>query len=356
MTYVEISRDDMHTIRTVTTESAPLAANQVTFRVDRFGLTANNITYGVFGRAMRYWDFFPSSDLAWGRLPVWGFATTVESNASDVQVGDRVYGYFPMGSELVITAGRADGRSVVDVSAHRADLPSPYNRYMFTSHDPAYQAAFEDLQILLWPLFYTSFMVEDFLDDSSNFGADNVVISSASSKTSIGVAFLLKARGASRVVGLTSANSVPFVQQLGCYDDVVAYDEIETLPQATSTYVDVSGNRDVTHRVHHHFGANLTYSMVVGDTHWDHQAELSLPPVGPKPEFLFAPVQMAKRTKDWGRDELETRVAKVWREFTAWCATWLEVRDVHGAEAIAAAYVEVLNGRVAPTVGTVCTW
>ena len=45
--------------------------------------------------------------------------------------------------------------------------------------DPAYRANREDMQILLWPLFYTSFMVEDFLDDNANFGATTTVISSA---------------------------------------------------------------------------------------------------------------------------------------------------------------------------------
>jgi NADPH:quinone reductase-like Zn-dependent oxidoreductase len=352
--YLEIDKRDLHHVQPVDVPSRALGVGDVRFRLERFGMTANNVTYGVFGEAMKYWQFFPGSSDAWGRLPVWGFGTVVESRHAEVPVGQRVYGYWPLGSELVVAAGRLDGRSLVDVSPHRADLPSPYNRYIFTEFDPAYNASREDLQILLWPLFYTSFMVEDFLDDNANFGGTDVVISSASSKTSIGVAFLLRRRGATRVVGLTSAQHVAFVQSLGCYDEVRSYDELEALPVVSTTYVDVSGNRDVLLRLHHHFAEHLTYSMIVGDTHWDHENTVTLPPTGPTPTFLFAPVQIAKRTKDWGRDGLEARVGDAWHAFTEWCDGWLHVTTARGADDVTATYLAVLEGRVGPSDATVC--
>lgn len=352
-TFLEISRASMHEAQMVTLAPADLQEHQVRISVDRFGITANNITYGVFGVAMKYWDFFPASQSAAGRLPVWGFGTVIESRHPEVPVGQRMYGYWPLGTELVVLAGRLDGRSFVDVSAHRHDLPTPYNRYIYTEQDPAYHPDREDLHILLWPLFYTSFMIEDFLDDHANYGADTAVVSSASSKTSIGAAFLLKRRGATKVIGLTSPTHVPFAQSLGCYDEVYTYDEIESIALSTAVYVDVSGNRDVMQRVHHHWNEKLAYSMIVGDTHWDAESALSLPPVGPKPEFLFAPVQMAKRIKDWGRDEMERRVVETWHEFTAWSSAWLTPIDTDGPEALLAAYHDVLNGRVGPTVGIV---
>ena len=52
-----------------------LAAGQVRLAVERFALTANNITYAAFGEAMKYWQVFPAGDAAMGCLPVWGFAT-----------------------------------------------------------------------------------------------------------------------------------------------------------------------------------------------------------------------------------------------------------------------------------------
>jgi len=353
-TYLEINRRDLREADFVHTPTAELAPGQVRFRVDRFGLTANNITYGVMGDAMRYWDFFPALDGARGRLPVWGFGTVVESRHHDVPVGQRAYGYWPLGSELTIDAGRLDGRSVVDVAEHRAQLPSPYNRYIFTEHDPAYRVGFEDIQILLWPLFYTSFVVEDFLDDHAYFAARSTVISSASSKTAIGAAFLAQRRGTGPVVGVTSASNLAFTKGLGCYDIVTTYDAIESLDRDASCYIDIAGNRDVTQRIHHHFGDQLTYSMIVGDTHWDAAAELQLPNVGPKPEFLFAPVQIAKRTKDWGRDGLEERVGESWRLFGDFAQQWLTSDVRTGASAIREGYFDVCDGRIAPSVGVVC--
>ncbi|MGQ4827609.1 DUF2855 family protein, partial [Enterococcus faecalis] len=64
--------------------------------IDKFGLTANNITYGVVGERIGYWNFFPTDDPAFGKIPVWGFATIIDSRHDDVPVGTRLYGYFPM--------------------------------------------------------------------------------------------------------------------------------------------------------------------------------------------------------------------------------------------------------------------
>ena len=61
----EISKDDLHTTRVVHAEPAPLAEGQARLGVRRFGFSANNITYAVFGDLMGYWSFFPS-DEGWG--------------------------------------------------------------------------------------------------------------------------------------------------------------------------------------------------------------------------------------------------------------------------------------------------
>ncbi len=105
-----------------------LAPGEVLLRIDEFALTANNITYAVAGEMMRYWNFFPAPD-GWGRVPVWGFATVVASNHAEVATGERLYGYLPMGSHLLIEAGRVRANQLTDVSAHRVDLPPVYNQF-----------------------------------------------------------------------------------------------------------------------------------------------------------------------------------------------------------------------------------
>jgi hypothetical protein len=69
-----------------------------------------------------------------------------------------------------------------------------------------------DGQALLQPLFMTSFVLDDWLVDSDLFGAELVVLGSASSKTAIGLAHLLTTNQRARVVGLTSERNAEFVR------------------------------------------------------------------------------------------------------------------------------------------------
>ena len=99
---VEVRKAELHDARVTTTEKAPLAEGQVRLAIDSFGLTANNITYAVYGDRMSYWSFFPApSGDEFGVVPMWGFANIAESTIDALPEGDRIYGYFPMGDELV---------------------------------------------------------------------------------------------------------------------------------------------------------------------------------------------------------------------------------------------------------------
>ena len=89
--------------RIETTPLDPIGDGEALLVIHKVALTTNNITYAAFGDAMQYWNFFPSDDPAqWGRVPVWGFATVVESNAAGLAEGERLYDYLPMADELVI--------------------------------------------------------------------------------------------------------------------------------------------------------------------------------------------------------------------------------------------------------------
>src|SRR4029077_13269173 len=142
---------------------------------------------------MSYWDFFPAEE-GWGRIPVWGFAEVARSEAEGVESGTRLYGYLPPSSHLVVTPVDADDAGFVDGSPHRAALPSAYHRYLATDADPFYAATTEDLQMLLRPLFFTSFLIDDQLADEGLTERGPILISSASSKTAIAAAFLLARR------------------------------------------------------------------------------------------------------------------------------------------------------------------
>ncbi|HVF19740.1 MAG TPA: DUF2855 family protein [Mycobacteriales bacterium] len=351
---VLVGRDDLARTAYVERPAPSIGPGEALLRPDRVGVTANNVTYALVGESMRYWDFFPADD-GWGRVPLWGFADVAESNVDGVAVGTRVYGYLPPSSDLVVRPDRVDAIGFRDASAHRASLPSPYNIYATTTGDPSYDEHREDLQVLFRPLFITSFMLADFLDDHALFGAGTAVISSASSKTAYGTAFclgLLDRRP--RLVGLTSAGNVGFTRSLGCYDEVITYDDVTSLPaDSTTAYVDIAGSIPLRRAVHEHLGASLVHDAVVGATHLDAPPQSGGDVPGPRPTFFFAPDQIRKRRADWGPGGIEARYGAAWRAFVPSVEQWVDVLESSGAEGLRSAWLEVLAGRVDPRRGHV---
>jgi NADPH:quinone reductase-like Zn-dependent oxidoreductase len=353
---IEVARHDLSHVRVLSSAGPSLENGQTRIRVEAFALSTNNITYAVFGDAMRYWDFFPVDAEAaglWGRVPVWGFGEVVESRSPFLETGERLYGYYPMGAELVITAGRSDTAGVSDVAPHRAEMAGAYSRYVRCAADPLYRADRERHHMLLYPLFFTSFLIDDFLLDNDGFGADQIVVSSASSKTAIGVAHLANQRGA-RVVGLTSAANRAFTESLAVYDVVHTYDDLSDVEIRPSVYVDITGNRDVLHAVHTRLEGVLGHSMAVGGTHWDHEAAAGLDVPEPSPAFFFAPLQISKRRQDWGAGELDRRLGTAWDHYVTWTNEWIDFRDARGDEAVIAVYQELLAGHPDPRAGFIC--
>ena len=351
----QVRRDDLRTTRFV--ELAPpegleLADREVLLRVDVFAFTANNVTYAVFGDAMNYWDFFPADD-GWGRVPVWGFGEVLRSNTAGVEAGERLYGYFPMSSQLVIRPEKVSEAGLADGSAHRAHLHPVYNSYQRVAADPGYRVEHEAHQMVLRPLFTTSFLIDDFLATEQFFGARRVLITSASSKTSLGLAHQLRARRPDgiEIVGLTSAGNVAFCEGLGSYDRILPYEALETLDADRPVVsVDMAGNGAVLRRIHEHFDANLRHSCLVGGTHWEERGGAGAMP-GPEPALFFAPDHVARRMQEWGGAGYAERLGAAWLDFVEASAAWLRVERARGPEAVERVYREVLEGRVDPAAG-----
>jgi hypothetical protein len=342
-----VARDDLHRCRFVEEDARALRAGEALLSVEAFGLSANNITYAMFGDAMSYWSFFPAEQ-GWGRVPVWGFADVLESRVQALEPGVRVYGYLPPSRTLVVAPIRVEPHGFIDGSPHRAALPAAYNSYARVDADPVYDPAHEDEQMLLRPLFFTSYLIDDFLEDSGLLSAEVMVLSSASSKTASALAFLLARRGSGEVLGLTSPRSADFTRALGVYDDVVAYEEISSLAPRSAVFIDIAGDADVRNAVHDRYGARLKHSAVVGATHHDKMGELPAGLPGPRPAFFFAPDRVAKRAPEWGREGLEERIAEAWHPYVRWTGDWLEVMHGRGAQAVESAYIDLLDGRIDP--------
>lgn len=329
----------------VTTRDAPVPPGGALLKVERFAFTANNVTYGVVGERIGYWKFFPTTDDDWGVIPVWGTAEVIESDG-DLPVGERLYGYLPMASHLIIEPARVKDGNLVDGAAHRADLPPVYNRYIRLAAEPGYDSAMDDERMVLWPLYATSFCLYDWLLDNDWHGAEQVILPSASSKTAIGTAYAIRTDAAPpRLVGVTSPRNEAAVKALGLYDEVVLYDDIETgVAQKPSVIVDMSGSGEVLGRLHKHLGDDMRFTSNVGVTHY---AEAGMGPdfIRERSEMFFAPGHIQKRAKDWGPGAFDRKAAAFWRDATIKSRDWLTIQTGSGVDAVKAAYFDVLTGK-----------
>lgn len=325
-------------------------AGRAVLRVDRFALTSNNVSYALMGDLLKYWSFFPAPD-GWGRIPAMGFADVIASGHPGVRVGERVFGFLPMSTHLVVEVAEPGPTSFLDGAAHRRDTALAYRQYLRSTADPQYDPAREDVTLLLRGLFLTSFLVDDFLADNGDFGSRAFVVSSASSKTAIALARCLSRRHAGRVVGLTSGRNRAFVAGLGCYDEVLAYDEVERLDAAAPTvFVDHSGDGAVVGAIHERLGDSLRHSAVVGATHWGaKRPRRNLP--GPVPAFFFAPSQIEKRTAEWGAAGFQTKLGDAWRDFVGFSDGWLRIVRRHGPAEVERVYREIVDGQARPEQG-----
>lgn len=343
----EVGKTALARHRITSQETHAPAAGDITVRIERFGLTANNITYGVVGERIGYWKFFPTLDDDWGVLPVWGIGVVEDSAVEGITVGERLFGYWPMASHATLEPQKVKAERFFDGAAHRRDLSAVYNRYVRLSNDPAYDPAMDDLRMVLWPLFATSYCLYDFAKDNDWFGAEQVLIVSASSKTGIGTAYAIKEDPeAPPVLALTSAGNAEKVRALDLYDRVMTYDEIETTLKGDcpTLIIDMSGSGPVISRLHRHLGPAMRYTSHVGITHYD-EAGMGADYIRDRSAMFFAPGHIAKRGTDWGPGEFDRRSAAFWERAAKASLSWLTLRHGSGAEAVTSAYREVLEGR-----------
>ncbi len=336
------------------TEPGP---GQVKLRVDRFGLTSNNLSYAGAGDILGYWNFFPSADPTWGIVPVWGFATVVASNHDEIEVGEELFGYLPMGRFLIIEPHDVSAAYCSDRFAHRAELHPWYNRYYRTENDPASPDEVRHLQPLLWALHMTGWMLANQFADNDDFGCDHVIVASASSKTAVSFARSMQVRDdGPRRIGLTSTTNAAFVESLGCYDEVRTYDALGLSDvDGTAALVDMSGNAAVVSEVHHAFGDRLLDSIRIGSTHLSARGDTEGLP-GPARRFFFIPDVAEQRAAEIGQGEYHAEFAASWADYGAWANDFITVVASTGPEAIKEAYLAALGGAHNPATGLILNY
>jgi len=361
---LQTSKTDLTKTRIVTGNFDPknLDKGDISVKIERFAFTANNITYGLAGDMMGYWKFFPSFDdqrNEWGCIPMWGFAKVTHSNNESIKIDERLFGYFPASASITLNPIKVSDQSFTDGKVHRKDLPPVYNNYVRLSGEKNYDRTMDNVRALLFPLHITSFCLCDALQNESYLGASQIIIVSASSKTAIGLAQGLKNEGeVPRIIGLTASKNQNFVESLGCYDEVIAYDQLERVNSDTkSVMVDMAGNREILGSLHNTLRDNMLKCLTVGMTHWDNEttAEDALGQlmIRDRTEFFFAPDHIQKRISDWGSEVYNEKTSTFMSLRATQSQRWMEIKEVSGLESFIDTYDVVVNGNANPSEGII---
>jgi len=355
MNELQIDKNDIRKSRVVDSDldiHAPLADGEILMKVDRFGFSANNVTYAAAGDQLGYWQFFPAADNredTWGIIPVWGFADVVASSAAGVEAGERIFGYYPTSSYLKMQHVKVLDNRLIDGAEHRAKLPPGYNTYRRVAAEPGYDGSMDNLRMLLWPLYITSFCLWDSLQHNGWHDAKQVVVISASSKTSIGLAYALAEDPNSPTsIGLTSQRNQEWVDGLSLYDETVNYDALEEIDASIPTViVDMSGNANLLSELHAHLGDSLQHCLNVGLTHWSEGGrDTGIPEE--KREFFFAPAHIQMRIKEWGHEGFDSKSSRFVYESSSKSSQWMKLEKLQGVEGLADKYEDVCAGRLPP--------
>ncbi len=331
-----------------------LLSNQVLLEIDQFSFTSNNITYGVVGEQMNYWDFFPTQS-GYGIIPAWGLANVIISNHPDVQVGQRFFGYYPMSSHLLVTIYSVSSKGFVDNTEHRKALPPIYNFYTNTEQDPTFAPETEKLISIFRPLFVTSFLIDDHLAEQNFYKASQILITSASSKTAQALACLLANRKKENalnfdLLGLTSKKNIEFVRQLNWYDQTMSYDSISQLnSNERFVVIDFAGNHNTQFKLQTLLNDKLIYNCLVGLVDWQNlEGENPLPKKG---EFFFAPAHAEKRQKEWGLAKFQQKIGIAWQQFMDAIQSTILIKEHIGTQGLEQLYLDMLNGKIDPKYG-----
>lgn len=345
--------------RIVETPTSDLKLDQgdVLVEIEKFAYTANNITYAVAGDMIGYWQFFApvgENTDGWGVIPVWGFATVVESKTDEIPVGDRLFGYFPPAKHLKMKPVKSNERRFIDGSVHRAKLPAGYNMYQRVNNDKKYNPEFDRERMLLFPLHLTSFCLWDALQDRDWHGAKQLIILSASSKTSTGLGYALQAdENAPNVIGVTSSRNLETVKNLNLYDQSITYKDVTSIDANIPTViVDMSGNQQVLAALHMHLGDQMKFTSNVGLTHWAN-AKPQEGIISERSEFFFAPSHIQKRIKEWGPDGFDQRTAAFLMDTAAKTRSWLKFKELDGLNELASIHPNVCAGTLPPDEGLI---
>jgi hypothetical protein len=322
--------------------------NEVILEIENYAFTANNITYAVTGDTLGYWNFFPTKE-PYGIVPVWGFANVISSKNENISVRDKYYGYFPMSKYLKVLPEKVNSFGFIDDSNHRKTLPFVYNHYL-----KVIKNVDESLEYypLIKPLFLTSFLNYFFLKDENFFECDQIILTSASSKTALSLAFLLsknKLEDKKKIIAITSEKNIKFLSSMEFYDTVLSYNDIEKkLTASKSIIIDFAGNSDYLKKLSDHLGDSLKHVCLIGLADWSSKTDFKSIP---NSKFFFAPDHAERRYKTMGVKKTTLLADNLLKEFILKIKNHIKLKYLNNPKELHELYLKSLKGKIDPSKG-----
>lgn len=343
---LEIHRSSHSRTRLADVDPPPLAPGAVRLRLGGVALTANAITDALVGDMMGYWSFYPA-DHPWGRVPALGWGDVVESNHPGIAVGARYAGYVTFAGTVDVLATPTPGGFLCD-DPGRAHLQTGYRMFDEITGLTDDEA---DRLVVVFYMLATGYLTDLFVADLPDDRPQQLLLTSASSKTAIGIATYASRRDGIQVVGLTSPDNVGFVEALDIYDEVVAYPDAAGVRDVPSILLDMSGNLPAVAAIHGRLASNLLRSFIVGFTH--HISPPADVVGGPARELLLTPDEYDRRLQEWGYEGMFQRVQDDIFPVLEQSSSWIKIERCVGEAAVADAWCRLFDGDVAPDTGLV---
>lgn len=347
-----VEKNDIYKVKASQEPLAPLQEGEVRLAIAKYALTTNNITYAVSGFKLKYWNFFPS-DEPYGIIPVWGYGTVEATEHPEIKVGERYYGYFPMAAYCTVSPSKIKSFGFSDGAAHRQEMAAVYNQYLRVEPESAQDPAIDNYTPIIKPLFATSFLIYQFLKSQAFLEAEQIIITSASSKTSLALAFNLHQHQTTdnkKIIGLTSSRNAQFVQGTGYYDRVLAYEEYQSVAKEKSVIVDMSGNYGLLENLSNLLTEQIQHIALVGLTDWKAAGRFSSIP---KTQFFFAPNHFKTFYQEYGAERANQMLNEALVGFINDMKDLTELEFITDMDKLSQLYLEMVDGKVDPKKGYV---
>lgn len=351
----------------------------VSLEILKSGLTANNTFYLRFGDKdpFNFFHCYPVDSTAelvqdkstshdeFVHPPAWGVAQVVASTIDEIVVGTKYLGHLPIATSVTFkdVSVNEEGNMVVK----RPKVDAAYNVFRKIDPDDALLTEeYGDLALVCWPGIMTGFGCFSTLQMKGYYGADNLVITSASSKVALALAFYLKDSG-KNVVGYTSKSNVPFCQSTGLYSQILDYDA-DLDPEKKYVFIDIVGRSDIYSKNKSCVTKLIAIGNTVGATGKD--VTFGLFPPFATLKFLLTILGAPRWTRswmnpvhdlylvldgheelkeDWGLDKYKTLLKENTHAFCKNATFWITTHKCDTEDAIKKGFADVIEGKVAPS-------